>query len=335
VADQGLYILRKDGSTIYLLVYVDDILFASSSLALIEELKAALTATFDARDLGEPSQFLSISIQRSSSGIQLSQPRMIKDLLAKFSMTNCKPKSIPISKGALEQPGAPLDTAKCPYSTLVGSLLYIAMCTRPDIAFAVGALSRHLNSPTTTHWSVAQGVLRYLAGTVDYGPFYSSDSNSSSSRLHGYVDSDWGSDPVTRRSVTGYVFKLSGAAISWSSKRQSTVATSSAEAEYIAATAAAKDAAWLRHLLCDLDVVTSTVPIATDSQSSLAMLNNTSSGSKSKHIDIQYHYARDCVEKKAVAFSYVPTGSMVADLLTKPVPEVIVKTCREGMGLRV
>eukprot|EP00882_Tetradesmus_deserticola_P010688 GHRQ01011289.1.p1 GENE.GHRQ01011289.1~~GHRQ01011289.1.p1 ORF type:complete len:348 (+),score=106.08 GHRQ01011289.1:464-1507(+) len=334
-ADLGLYILRKkDGSIIYLLVYVDDILFASSSLAFIQELKAALAAEFDARDLGEPSQFLSISIQRSSSGIKLSQPRMIADLLTKFNLSDGKPKSAPITKGALDVEGSALDIAKYPYSTLVGSLLYIAMCTRPDIAHAVGVLSRHLSNPTTTHWSVAEGVLRYLAGTKDYSLCYSS-SSSKSNLLHGDCDSDWASDLETSRSTTGYLFKLAGAAILRSSKRQPTVATSTAEAEYIAASFAAREAAWLRELLCDLGIATSTVPIGTDNQSSLALLNNVTSSNRTKHIDIAYHYARECVELKKIAFSYVPTGKMVADLLTKPVPQPVVQYCRQGMGLSI
>lgn len=275
-ADLGLYVMRnKDGTVVYLLVYVDDILFASSSLAAIQSLKSALASTFDARDLGEPSQFLFISIQRDSSGIKLSQPRMIDDLLAKFNMTDCKPRTLPIAKGALDVEGTPLDTSKFPYSTLIGSLLYIAMCTRPDIAFAVSTLSRYLSCPTTTHWDVAKGVLRYLAGTKNYSLFYSSDgSSSSSSSLHGYCDADWASDKETRRSTTGFLFKLAGAAIVWSSKLQSTVAQSSAEAEYIAAAAVARDAAWLLQLMRDLDLPTSTVPIGTDNQSSLALLNN-------------------------------------------------------------
>jgi hypothetical protein len=128
---------------------------------------------------------------------------------------------------------------------------------------------------------------------------------------------------------------MAGAAISWCSKLQPTVATSSTEAEYIAASFAAKEAAWLRHLMCDLDVVSSTVPIATDNQSSLALLNNVTSSNRTKHIDIAYHYARECVEKKKIAFSYIPTGRMVADLLTKPVPQATVQFCREGMGLRM
>ena len=136
-----------------------------------------------------------------------------------------------------------------PYAEVVGSLLYLSVCTRPDIAQAVGALARHVGKPTMRHWLALKGVLRYLAGTQDYGLVFTG----SKSSLEVYCDVDYAGDPDTRRSTTGYVFIMYGGVVSWSSRLQPSVALSTAEAEHMAAAAATKEALWLRTLLKDLE----------------------------------------------------------------------------------
>jgi len=222
-----------------------------------------------------------------------------------------------------------LDKEAYPYSQLVGSLMYLAVTTRPDISYAVGALARYMSCPTTTHWQAAKGVVRYLAGTMSYGIVCSGESV----ELAGYSDADYAADIETRRSTSGRVFIMNGGAIRWQSKRQPTVATSTSEAEYMAAAAAVKEGLRLRKLLADLDIPTGTINIMADNQSAIKLLRNPTSSIRSKHIDIVHHFARERVMRKEVTSNYVNTQDMVADVLTKAVPEVTHKRCCGGMGL--
>lgn len=217
-----------------------------------------------------------------------------------------------------------------PYRELVGSLMHLSVTVRPDISFAVGALSRYLASPTMMHWQAAKGVLRYLSGTADYGITYGPDPTD----LLGYCDSDYAGDIDTRRSTSGYVFVMNGGAISWSSKRQQTVAASTTEAEYMAAGAAVKEGLWLRKLLLDLNIKCSdAVCIFGDNQSTLKLLRNPVTSARSKHIDVIHHFARERVLRKEVCFRYIPTDQMVADVLTKALPSVKHLFCCKGMGV--
>ena len=226
--------------------------------------------------------------------------------------------------------GEKLDTnAAHEYTSLVGALIYLSICTRPDISQAVGALARFMAAPTTVHWLSAKGVLRYLAGTASYGIHY----GEGTSGLIGYCDADHASDCDTRRSTTGYVFIMNGGAICWSSRRQPTVAASTTEAEYMAAAHAVKEALWLRKLMRDLDLGTDSIIIRADNQSAIKLLKNPVSSQRSKHIDTIYHFARERVARKEVTFLYISTNEMIADILTKAVPKSKVEFCSTGMGL--
>lgn len=232
-----------------------------------------------------------------------------------------------------------MDTQQFPYCQLIGSLNYLSVCTRPDIAYAVSKLARHMAQPTTVHWQAAKTVVRYLLSTTDYGVIYgvSSSSASSSSNtgtgLIGFCDADYAGDLDTRRSTTGYVFMLNGGAISWQSKLQPTVAASTAEAEYMAAAAAVKEGLWLRKLLTDLGSSTTCVKILADNQSAIKLLRNPISSVRSKHIDIAHHFARERVMRKEVSFSYVSTSDQLADIFTKALPRMKFEECVAGMGV--
>jgi hypothetical protein len=252
VADPGLYVYTKDsGSTAHIMVYVDDLLIASSDKKLIGHIKQQLMTAFDARDMGAATAYLGMKIERDrgSRTLKLSQTLMAEELVKKYNMQDSKGKTTPGSLNIklTAEEGDPLDTEKFPYSQLVGAMMYLAVCTRPDIAYIVGAAARFMAKPTTVHWQVAKSVLRYLSGTTHYGITF----GRSTDGLVGYCDADFAGDLDTRRSTTGYVFTFGGAAVSWSSKRQQTVAASTTEAEYMAAAAAVKEALWLRNLFAD------------------------------------------------------------------------------------
>ena len=184
-----------------------------------------------------------------------------------------------------------------------------------------------MSTPTVAHWNAAKGVLRYISGTANYGITFGGDDLT----LRAYCDADYAGDTDTRRSTTGYVFILSGGAISWSSRLQPTVALSTAE--YMAAAYAIKEALWLRTLLSELDQDPGTIQIFADSQSAIKLLKNPVFSMRSKHIDVIYHFARERVTRNDVAFEYIRTNEMAADALTKPLPASKFHFCRASMGV--
>ena len=311
----GLFI-KPSSPPAYLLIYVDDILVITNNTSMLNSVKNQISTAFETRDLGPATFFLGIDIirDRTTKTIKLTQTRHTTDLLSKFNMEKSKPFDTPSSIAIkLTADGEPLDTKEHPYSTLIGSLMYLASCTRPDIAQAVGALARYMSKPTTTHWTAAKHVLRYLAGTTDYGIIFTP----SDSTLNAYCDANHAGDIDTRRSTTGYVFTFNNGAITWSSRLQPTVAASTTEAEYMAAASTVKEALWLRKLFTDLDLHIACIDIKSDSQSAIHMLKNPVISLRSKHIDIVHHFARERVARGEVNFFYIPTDSMVADILTK------------------
>jgi hypothetical protein len=332
-ADAGLFISTDVGNPALLITYVDDILIVTNNTATRDSIKTNLMKAFAARDLGPSTFFLGMDITRDRAArtIKLGQNRHIADLLTKFNMSEAKIVGTPSSTSIrLTKEGEPLDTAAFPYSTLVGSLMYLSICTRPDIAQAVGALARYMAKPTTVHWTAAKTVLRYLAGTANVGITFGGGTPD----LLAYCDADYAGDIDTRRSTTAYVFILNGGAITWSSRLQPTVAASTTESEYMAAAAAIKESLWLRKLLKSLGEDPDPLTIRADSQSAIKLLKNPIVSNRSKHIDIAHHFARERVARNEVTFEYISTDAMVADALTKPVPLSKFIFCREAMGLK-
>jgi hypothetical protein len=277
--------------------------------------------------------FVGIEIERNRKErtLKISQHRMATDLIKKYGLESGRNKNVPLAPSIkfTKDEDNPLDTTKYGYSELIGSLLYLTVCTRPDIAQAVGALTRYMSKPAVSHWHAATGVLRYVAGTASFGIIF----KPGDSILEGYADADYAGDIDTRRSTTGYVFLLNGGTISWSSRLQATVAVSTAEAEYMSAAAAVKEALWLRKLLSDFGKTTSTVTIYGDNQAAIKLLKHPIASLRSKHIDVIYHFARERVARGEVKFEYISTDHMVADIMTKALPESKFITCRDNMGM--
>ena len=331
-ADAGLFISTDPSKPALLLTYVDDILIVTPKTTSTAALKQKLMAVFEARDLGRATFFLGMDLIQDPTAktIKLAQSRSIKDLLTKYGMDDAKTASTPCSTSIkLTKAGEPLDTQTHPYSALVGSLMYLSICTRPDIAQAVGALARYMAHPTIDHWTAAKTVLRYLAGTPNIGITF----GACTPGLLTFCDADYAGDIDTRRSTSGYVFILNGGAISWASRLQPTVAASTTESDYIAAATAIKEGLWLRKLFQDLGLNLDTINIYADSQTALKLLKNPIVSNRSKHIDVIHHFARERVARNEVTFEYISTDTMVADSLTKAVPTNKFNFCRTGMGL--
>jgi hypothetical protein len=329
-ADPSLFILETPERYIMLLCYVDDLLIAAPKDAWSEWAAGKIGEAFKLRTLGEASYFLGIELLRTGDELKLVQSRKIKDLLDKYGLAECNPRNTPMTPGLkLTKEGTLLDKVEYPYPELVGSLLYLSNTTRPDIAQAVNALARFMQTPTTDHWEAAKGVLRYLAGTINCGLVYKRGD------LIGFCDADYAGDVNTRRSTSGWVFIFGGAAFSWSSKIQPTVAVSTAEAEYMAAAYAIKEALWLRKLFAEFRmVIYGAVTINCDNQAALCFLRDPIVSPKAKHIAVNFYFAREHVALNEVDFVYVPTASNVADIFTKSLPVDSFRKFREGMGMR-
>jgi len=273
---------------------------------------------------------MEITRDRAAGTIQLSNQQATQALLSQHSMSQCKPSSTPLPTGVKLQAD---DSAPAPpgYSNLVGSLLYLSITTRPDIAQAVGALARYMSKLTVNHFNAAKHVIRYLAGTVNMGIVFAKGDGSIS--LFGYCDADYAGSLDNRRSTTGYCFLCNDAIISWSSRLQQTVAVSTAEAEYMAAAAAVKEALWLQHLCTDMHLLMQPTTIYSDNQAALSLLRNPTTSQRSKHIDILYHFARERAADGDVNFVYCNTSSQLADALTKPLSPHKFQQCVSLWGL--
>jgi len=299
-------------------VYVDDILLSGSNLAEIQSLKQHLHSSFGIKDLGCLSYFLGFEVSYLPDGISLTQRKYTQDLLKASGFLNAKPTATPLPLNCKLTPasGVPLPDPTV-YRTYIGKLNFLTN-TRPDISFAVQTLSQFMQSPTSSHMSALEHLLRYISGTSGQGLLLR---GSDSLNLHAYSDSDWASCPVSRRSVTGYVLLLDKSPISWKSKKQSTVARSSAEAEYRAMAHAAAEVTWLVSLLKELGVShPQPVTLHCDSQSAIHIARNPVFHERTKHIEVDCHFTRDKVMEGLLQLSYLPTQSQIADVLTKILP---------------
>ena len=238
-------------------------------------------------------------------------------ILDRFGMQDSTPVSTPIATGTKLVKSMEESTVdQKQYQSNVGSQMYAMLCTRPDLAYAISQISQFSSNPSTIHESAAKRVLRYLNGTRNFGITFDGKRGLI---LEGYSDADWGAGE-DRKSISGYVFTLAGGAISWSSKKQATTALSTTEAEYIALVQAAKESIWIQRLLHELgygNMVTGSNVIYGDNQGSIALANNPEYHARTKHIDIQYHFIRECVQNNKIDLKYCPTADMVADGMTK------------------
>lgn len=310
---------NSEGEKLIVAVYVDDLIIAGKSSNEIMRVKQSLSSAFKMKDLGKLKEFLGVSVvQKEDTGdVWLGQPSYTDKILETYNMSNCKPISTPVDPAAVltkkteesEQFDAKL------YQSAVGSLLYLSTKTRPDLTFAVNNVARFCANPSQQHWTAVKRIFRYLKGTQMSGLLFTSSEPGS---LVGYSDADWAGDREDRKSTSGYTYMLSGAAISWRSKKQQTVALSTAEAEYTALSAASQEALWLRQLMVDLgDGSTDPTLIYEDNQAAIAISKNPQYHARCKHIDIKYHFVRDQIFKGSIAVKYCPTENMIADMFTK------------------
>ncbi|XP_028948155.1 uncharacterized mitochondrial protein AtMg00810-like [Malus domestica] len=316
VSDTSLFMKTDFADIIILLLYVDDIILTGSSSVKVQNVVQELSTVFDLKDLGRLTYFLGLQIQYKSNGdIFVHQAKYIKDLIHKSGMDSCKPAATPCKPHSqlLCSEGSLLADPST-YRSVVGSLQYLTF-TRPDIAFAVNTVCQYMNSLTEIHFGDVKRILRYLQGTLHTGIVYSAASHPT---LTAFSDSDWAAYLNTRRSVTGYVVYLGENPISWQSKKQTSVSRSSTEAEYKALAHTAADIAWVRQILRDLKCSVPQPPIIhCDNMSAIALSSNPVFHSRIKHLDTDYHFVRERVQRRDLEVLYIPTEEQTADILTK------------------
>ncbi|KAE8182665.1 hypothetical protein CF328_g8434 [Tilletia controversa] len=318
--------VREEGSPAMLLVYVDDILVAAPKGGGIESVKKELLGLFKGTDLGPAHHCLGIRINRNwdEDTITLDQERYAKEVLARFGMSDCNPARTPMDQKTSLRKAADGEARadKREYQAIVGCLAYLAQGTRPDLAYAVSTLGRYGSDPTETHRTAANRVLRYLKRTSSAKLTFGG-SRDGNVNLEGFVDSDWAADCDDRRSTSGFVFTVGGGAVSWGSRKQGAVALSTAEAEYVAAGVAGREALMLSGVLKASGQDIGTVTVHCDNQAAIQLVKNPGSHhDRSKHIDIAHHWIRDKTQEGAFAFQYIPTDINPADAFTKPLGQV-------------
>ena len=301
----------------------------------MKKIKDSLAQQYKLKDLGDLSYFLGVKVVQdiSKGQVWIGQPSYIENVLERFGMEDAKPVETPVDPSQ-KLCKATDNCTLCDqeqYQSAVGSLLYLSVKTRPDITFAVSNVSRYCAKPTIQHWKAVKRIMRYLKGTQNLGILYKNDG---STEFIGYSDADWGGDIEDHKSTSGYSFHLSGGSISWSSRKESCVALSTAEAEYMALASATQEAVWLRGLAADMQVDSKgPMVIYEDNQSAIAMSKNPQFHGRAKHIDIKFHYVRDQCNEKVIELEYCPTQDMIADILTKGLNQATFKRLRQMLGM--
>ena len=290
-ADYYIYVKRlENGKLVFWSLYVDDLPIASNDITILVEEKESLKAAFDMKDQGEIHFCLGMSVRRDRKNKRMfiNQTSYLQNVLRKFGMENCKEISTPLEFGkyfSLKEENEP-SADKRMFQSAVGCLAYAATATRPDLSASVGVLSKFMSDPSVEHWQGIKRVMRYIKGTLDHGVRIDT-SEYDAINLIGYSDGDWAGGAVSRKSTSGFLFKLEGGAVSLQSKRQTTIALFSAEAKYLAKSSAVQEAVWLHQLLSDLGFQQESPTIINEeNQGVIALSKHPTSHSRTKHIDI-------------------------------------------------
>ena len=340
--DRCIYMKVSGSKFIFLVLYVDDTLLATNDLGLLHQTKKYLSQNFEMKDMGEATYVIGIEIfhDRSQGLLGLSQKTYINKILERFNMEKCSAGVVPIQKGdkfnAMQCPKNELERGQMrniPYASVVGSLMYAQTCTRPDISFAVRMLGRYQSNPGLDHWKAAKKILRYLQGTINHMLTYK---RSDHLKVIGYSDSDFAGCVDTRKSTFGYLFLLAEGAISWKSAKQSVIAASTMEAEFVACFEATIHGLWLRNFISGLRIVDSIarpLKIYCDNSAAVFFSKNDKYSKGAKHMEIKYFAVKEEVQKQRVSIEHISTNLMIANPLTKGLSPKAFNEHVERMGI--
>jgi len=292
-----------------------------------------MMAEFEMIDLGLLSYYLGIEVDQKEDFITIKQSGYARKVLEQFGMSECNSTKFPMEPGCklnADKGGQQVDATE--YRKMIGCLRYL-LHSRPDLAYSVGVASRFMERPTVMHAKAVKQILRYLRGTINLVLVYVQ--GGCADKLVGYSDSDHGADAVERRSTGGMAFYLNENLVTWCSQKQKTVSLSSCESEFMAATAAAKQALWLRNLISEITrEKPKTVTLFVDNNSAIALMKNPVFHGRSKHIDLKYHFIRECIERGQIVVRRVGTEEQKADVLTKSMAAVKLSVMTHLIGVR-
>jgi transposase InsO family protein len=340
-SDPSVYVWMNDTTRIVIPVFVDDLTLVSDSKLELDRVKKELAKIFKLKDLGQTTSLLGVEVKydRSQRTLRLSQKQYIREILERFQMSDCRPVSTPMTPGlnlnSTMGPSTPEEIQEMqniPYLNAVGALNYLAIATRPDIAYTVGCLARFNSNPGPAHWAAVKHLLRYLQGTIDLALTFAPDHSTESFQT--WTDADHGGNTDNGRSTSGFLTKIGTGAVSWASKLQNIVTLSTTESEFVASVLAGTEIVWLRSLFDELgSKPEGPSHLYIDNQSALSVAKNPEHHGRMKHLDLRYFWLREKVVQKTIQIGYVPTGSMPADILTKALPRELVERHRRTMGL--
>ncbi|GJW94488.1 putative ribonuclease H-like domain-containing protein [Tanacetum coccineum] len=312
--DKTLFLKKDKHDIILVQVYVDDIIFGSTKKSWCDEFEALMKSRFQMSSMGELTFFLGLQVKQKPDGIFISQDKYVAEILKKFDFASVKTASTPIeTQKPLVKDEEASDVDVHLYRSMIGSLMYVT-ASRPDIMFAVCACSRFQVTPKTSHLSAVKRIFRYLKGKPKLGLWYPRES---SFDLESYSDSDYAGANLDRKSTTGGCQFLGRRLITWQCKKQTIVATSTTEAEYVAAASCCGQVLWIQNQMLDYGFNFMNTKIYIDNESTICIVKNPVYHSKTKHIAIRHHFIRDAYEKKLIQVLKIHTNDNVADLLTK------------------
>ena len=342
--DESCVYVKSSGSiVVFLVLYVDDILLIGNDIPTLQSVKTWLGKCFAMKDLGEAAYILGIRIYRNRSKrlIGLSQSTYLDKILKRFNMLDSKKGYLPMQHGTvLSKKQEPSNVAelekmsRVPYASAVGSIMYAMTCTRPDVSFALSMVSRFQGNPGESHWTAVKNILKYLRRTKDLLLVYGGKDEL---RVTGYTDASFQTDRDNSRSQSGWVFVMNGGAVTWKSSKQDTVADSTCESEYIAASESAKEAMWIKKFIGDLGVIPNIkepLEILCDNEGAVALTKEPKDHGRSKHILRKYHYIQDRVEDGEVIVNRVSSQENPADPFTKPMTRAKHDEHARAIGLR-
>ena len=331
-SDTCMYIRKCTNDNVIIVgIFVDDIVTAYHQDNVGEwiEFRTRLMNKYKIKDMGDIELILGMKIvrDRSKRTIMIDQSQYIKKILTRFNMVNSNsvttPEAIGVKLSISMSPTSDHEKQQMeaiPYREAVGSLLYAAIATRPDISHAVNECAKFVSNPGQEHWTAVKRIMRYLSGTVNKGLCYSNSGTQNNYNdivcVNAYADTDWAGDRDDRKSTGGYVVKLNGDAICWSSRKQRTIALSSAEAEYMAISSVAQEIKWIQQLLKEL-LMKSKTQIFTDNRAAQAIGKNDVYHDRTKHIDIRHHFIRDDVKNHIYEINWISSKYQLADIFTK------------------
>ncbi|KAK8670028.1 hypothetical protein V6N13_104794 [Hibiscus sabdariffa] len=342
--DEPCVYKKFNGSIVSLrILYVDDILIIGNDIPTLQSVKAWLSSCFSMKDLGETTYILGVKIYRDRSRrlLGLSQSTYIDKVLKRFNMEASKKGFLPMTHGiSLSKEMCPSTSqerermSQIPYASTIGSIMYAMICTRPDLSYALSMTSRYQASPGEGQWVAVKNILKYLRRTKDVFLVYGGEEQLC---IKGYIGASFQTDKDDSRSQSGFVFRLNGGAVSWKISKKDTVADSTTEAEYIAASEAAKEAVWIKKFVTELGVVPSisdALELYFDNNGAIAQAKEPRSHQRSKHILRRFHLIREIVDRGDVEICKVHTDDNIADPLMKPLSQQKHDRHTESLGIR-